>query len=62
VVKAQVEGLIFSVLICASSEVCHLCTFVDYINRDTLFSSNYMLQIFMLFSMGRFVIHVNGLC
>jgi hypothetical protein len=62
VVKAQVEGLSFSVPICVITEVCHLCTSVDYINRNTLFSSNYMLQIFVLLSMGIFVIHVNGLC
>jgi hypothetical protein len=62
VVKAQVEGLSFSVLICVVTEFCHLCTSVDYINRNTLFSSNYMLQIFVLLSMGIFVIHVNGLC
>jgi hypothetical protein len=62
VVKAQVEGLSFSVPSSVATESCHLCTSVDYINRNTLFSSNYMLQIFVLFSMGKFVIHVNGLC
>jgi hypothetical protein len=62
VVKAQVEGLSFSVPSSATTGSCHLCTSVDYINRNTLFSSNYMLQIFVLFSMGKFVIHVNGLC
>jgi hypothetical protein len=40
VVEAQLEGLSFLVLICAITEVCHLCTYVDYINRNTLFSSN----------------------
>jgi hypothetical protein len=62
VVKAQLEGLSFSVPICVVTEVCHLCTYVDYINRNTLFSSNYMSQIFVLLSMGVFVMHVNGLC
>jgi hypothetical protein len=62
VVKAQLEGLSFSVPICAVTKVCHLFTYVDYINRNTLFLSNYMLQIFTLLSMGIFVIHVNGLC
>jgi hypothetical protein len=62
VVKAQVEGLSFSVMICVDTEVCHLCTYVDYINGNTLFSSNYMLQIFVLLSMDIFVIHVSGLC
>jgi hypothetical protein len=62
VVKAQLEGLSFSVPICVVTEVCHLCTYVDYINRNTIFSSNYMSQIFTLLSMGIFVIHVNGLC
>ena len=40
----------------------HLCTPTNYINRNTLLSSNYMLQMFILFSMGKFAIHVNGLC
>jgi hypothetical protein len=62
VVKAQLEGLSFSVPICVVTKVCHLCTFADYINRNTLFSSNYMSQIFTLLSMGVFFIHVNGLC
>jgi hypothetical protein len=62
VVKAQLEGLSFLVPICVIIEVCHLCTYVDYINRNTLLSSNYMLQIFTFISMGVFVIHVNGLC
>jgi hypothetical protein len=62
VVKAQLKGLSFLVSICVITKVCHICNFVDYINRNTLFSSNYMLQIFVLLSMGIFVIHVNGLC
>jgi hypothetical protein len=62
VVKAQVEGLSFSVPTSVDTEGCHLCTSVDYINRNTLFSSNYMLQMFVLFSMGKFAIHVDGLC
>jgi hypothetical protein len=61
VVKTQLEGLSFSILICVVIEVCHLCTYVDYINRNTLFSSNYMSKIFTLLSMGIFVIHFNGL-
>ena len=60
--KAQVEGLSFSVSICVVTEVYHLCTSVDYINRNTPFSSNYMSQIFVLLSMGIFVMHVDGLC
>jgi hypothetical protein len=42
VVKAQMEGLSFLVTICVVIEFCHLCTSVDYINRNTIFSSNYM--------------------
>jgi hypothetical protein len=61
VVKAQVEGLSFSVPICVNIEVCHLCTSVDYINRNNIFSSNYMSQIFVLLFMGIFFIHVCGL-
>jgi hypothetical protein len=61
-VKAHVEGLSFPVLICVYTKFCHVCTFVGYINRNTLFSSNYMLQIFVLLSMGIFFIHVSGLC
>ena len=52
VVKAQLEGLSFSVMICVIEKVCHLCTYVDYINRNIIFSSNYMLQIFVLVSMA----------
>jgi hypothetical protein len=62
VVKAQLEGLGFSVLICVVTEFCHTCTFLDYINKNTLFSSNYMSQMFVLLSMGIFVMYVNGLC
>jgi hypothetical protein len=62
VVKAQLEGLSFLVLICAITTVCHLCTSVDYININTLLSSNYMSKIFVLLSMIVFVFHVNGLC
>jgi hypothetical protein len=40
VVEAQLEGLSFSILICAFVEVRHLCTSTDYFNRNTLFSSN----------------------
>jgi hypothetical protein len=40
VVEAQLEGLSFLVPICVVTEVCHLCTFADYFNRNTLFSSN----------------------
>jgi hypothetical protein len=39
-VEAQLEGLCFLVLICVVTEVCHLYTFVDYFNRNNLFSSN----------------------
>jgi hypothetical protein len=49
VVKAQLEGLSFSVPICVVTEVCHLCTYVDYINRNTLFSSNYMCKYLYYF-------------
>jgi hypothetical protein len=62
VVKAQLEGLSFSIPICATTNVFHICTYVDYINRNTLFSSNCMWQIFTLISMGIFIIYVNGLC
>jgi hypothetical protein len=62
VVKAQLEGLSFSVPICAITKVCHLCTSADYININTLLSSNYMSKIFVLLSMIVFVLHVNGLC
>jgi hypothetical protein len=62
VVKVQVEGLSFLVPICVVTKSCHLCTFVDYINRNTLFSSNYISQIFVLLSMGIFVMYVYGLC
>ena len=62
VVEAQLKGLSFSVLICVVTKVCHLCTSADYINRNTLFLSNYLSQIFVLLSMGVFVLHVNGLC
>jgi len=61
-VKSQVDGLSFLVMICVVTKVCHLCTYVDYINRNNIFLSNYMLQIFVLLSMGIFVIHVSGLC
>jgi hypothetical protein len=57
-----VEGICFSVPLSASTESCHICISNENINRNTRFSSNYMLQIFVLFSMGKFVIHVNGLC
>jgi hypothetical protein len=40
VVEAQLEGLSFSVPRCVGTEVCHLYTYVDYFNRNTLFSSN----------------------
>jgi hypothetical protein len=40
VVEAQLEGLSFSVPICVVTEVCHLYTSADYVNRNTLFSSN----------------------
>jgi hypothetical protein len=40
VVEAKLEGISFSVPICVVTKFCHLCTFVDYINRNTLFSSN----------------------
>jgi hypothetical protein len=62
VVKAQLEGLSFSVPICVITKKIQLCTSVDYINRNTLFSSNYTLQIFVLLFVGVFVMHVNGLC
>jgi hypothetical protein len=62
VVKAQLEGLSFSILICVVTKVCHLCTSIDYINRNTLFLSNYILQIFVSLSMGVFVMYVNVLC
>jgi hypothetical protein len=44
------------------TEGCHLCTYVDYIYINTLFSSNHMLQMFVLFSMDKFVVHVDGIC
>jgi len=62
VVKAQVERLSFSVPMSTDIEGCHLCNSTDYINRYTFFLSNYMLQMFVLFSMGKFSIHVDGLC
>jgi hypothetical protein len=37
VVKAQVEGLSFSALTSVDTEGCQLCTYVDYINRNTIF-------------------------
>jgi hypothetical protein len=40
VVEAQLEGLSFSVPICVVTEVCHLYTSVDYVDRNTIFSSN----------------------
>jgi hypothetical protein len=40
VVEAQLEGLSFSVPICADTKVCHTYTSADYFNRNTLFSSN----------------------
>ena len=61
-VKAQVEGLSFSIPTSADTVGCHPCTSIDYINRNTLFSSNYMLQMIVLFSMCKFAIHVDGLC
>jgi hypothetical protein len=39
VVEAQLEGLSFSVPMCTGTKVCHICTSVDYLNRNTLFSS-----------------------
>jgi hypothetical protein len=62
VVKAEVEGLGFSIPSSVDIEGCHLYTSIDYINRNILFSSNYMLQVSILFSMGKFVVHVYGLC
>jgi hypothetical protein len=62
VVKARVEGLSFLVLMSSDTGGCHLCTPINYMNRNTIFSSNYMLQMFILFSMGKFAIHVNELC
>jgi hypothetical protein len=61
VVKSQLEGLDFLVPICVITKVFHLCTSIDYINRNNLFYSNYMSQIFTLLSMGIFVTHFNGL-
>jgi len=50
VVEAQLEGLSFLVLLCVISEVCHLCSSVDYINRNTLFSSiRYIANICIYF-------------
>jgi hypothetical protein len=40
VVGVQLEGLIFSVLICVTKEVFHICTSIDIFNRNTLLSSN----------------------
>ena len=60
-VKAQLEVLSLPVPICVITKVCHLCTFVHYINRNTLFSSNYISHILVLLSMGIFVMYVNGL-
>ena len=45
VVKAQVEGLSFSILIRVVMQVYHVSTYVDYINRNTIFSSNYVANI-----------------
>jgi len=56
-----VEGLSFSVLKSVNTKGRHLCIYVDYINRNTLFSFNYMLKTFVLFSMGKVSIHVDGL-
>ena len=61
-VNAQLEGFSFSVSICVIIEVFHLCASTNYTNRNIIFLSNYMLQIFVSLSMGVFVIHVNGLC
>ena len=44
VVEAQLEGLRFSVPVCASTKVCHICTYVDHFNRNTIFSSNWYLE------------------
>ena len=50
VVEAQLEGLSFSVPICVVTKKFHLCNFVDYINRNTLFSSNwYIVNICITF-------------
>ena len=43
-VEAHLEGLSFSVPICAVTKVCHLCTSTDYFNRNTLLSSNWYLE------------------
>ena len=43
------EGLSFSVSICAITEACHLCTSTDYFNRNNLFSSNrYLANIWII--------------
>jgi hypothetical protein len=39
VVEAQLEGISFSIQIRVVTKVFHLCTSVDYLNRNTLFLS-----------------------
>jgi hypothetical protein len=38
VVEAQLEGLGFLIIRCVVTEVCLLYTYVDYFNRNTIFS------------------------
>jgi hypothetical protein len=45
VVKAQLEGLNFWVPICVVTEVCHLCTSIDYININTLLI--FLIQLYV---------------
>jgi len=50
VVKAQVEGLSFSILIRVVTQFYHLSTYVDYINRNTIFFIQlYVANIFITF-------------
>jgi len=62
VVEAQLEGLSFSVLICVVTEVfTYVLMLITLI--EILFSHPIdILQIFVLLSMGIFVMYVNGLC
>jgi hypothetical protein len=63
VVEARLEGFSFSVPICVVTEVCHLCTYVDYFNRNTIFSFQLISCKYLnYYSMGIFVMYVNGLC
>jgi hypothetical protein len=62
VVEAQLEGLSFSVPICVVTKfVTYVLLLITLI--EILFSHPIdILQIFVLLSMGIFVMYVNGLC